>query len=71
MRYVKFLNERRSQVGRALRRILLLDHTGCPKKYRCFINNRTKVFCSILKTFPRLNNVYLNLDFLTNIVEIS
>ena len=40
------------------------------KKYRCFISNRTEVFCLIFKLSSVLDKAYLNLHFEITIVEI-
>ena len=40
------------------------------KKYRCLINNRTKVFYLIFKLFFAFNKGYPKLDFETQIVKI-
>ena len=41
---------------------------GCPKKYRCLINNGTKAFCLIFKLPSILVEAYPNLDFESKIV---
>ena len=40
------------------------------KKFLRLINNRTKVFCLILRNFCIFNRTYPNLDFEIKIVEI-
>ena len=43
---------------------------GVPKKYRQLINNRAKVFCSIVISFSVLNKPYPELNFEDKIVHI-
>ena len=43
---------------------------GVPKNHRRLINNRTKVFCLILRISFILHKTYFTLDFEINIVEI-
>ena len=44
--------------------------TGCPKKYRCLMNNRTKVLSSVSRISSIFNEEYLSLNVKTKIVGI-
>ena len=48
----------------------LFTYRMFPKKYRCLINNRTKVFRRIFWIFSDLDKAYPNLDFEIKMVEI-
>ena len=49
---------------------MIVKATRCPKKNRCLINNKTKLYCVIFKIPSILNKIYVDIDFGIKIVEI-